>query len=251
MQHLTSLSVILAAMTVVTNPVSAGLLDQLKDIGNSVLSPAETSTPTATSALNETDIIAGLKQALQIGSQKAIEALSQTDGFLAHPDVRIPIPDAVQPVAKSLNYLGQGALVEQFQTTLNRAAEQATPKAVEIFSDAIQQMTMQDAKAILNGPDNAATEYFRNKSSAKLIESFRPIVEQATDAAGVTASYKMLTNQVKSMSSLIPQQALDLDQFVTQKTVDGLFLRIAQEEKLIRENPAQRTTDLLKKVFSQ
>lgn len=232
------------------NPAMAGLFDQLREIGGSVLKSTP-STSTTPSSLSETDIVAGLKQALEIGSKKAIEQLSQPDGFLAHPDVRIPIPDAVQPVAKSLNYLGQGALVEQFQITLNRAAEQATPKAIEIFTHAIQQMSVEDATKILNGPDNAATEYFRSKSSAQLIESFKPIVEQATNSAGVTSSYKMLVGQAKSMTSLIPQQALDLDQFVTQKAVDGLFVRIAQEEKLIRENPAQRTTELLKKVFSQ
>lgn len=240
----------LALLLLIIAPlVHAGLFDKLKEIGSEVLKPNSTTSESA--GLSESEIIAGLKQALDIGSQKAIQQLSQQGGFLDHADVRIPIPDAVQPVAKSLRYLGQDALVEQFQTTLNRAAEQATPKAAQIFSDAISQMTLQDANKILNGPDNAATEYFREKSTPQLIDSLLPIVRQATDSAGVTASYKQLIGGVKNMSSLIPQQSLDLDQFVTEKAVEGMFTRIAVEEKAIRENPAQRTTDLLKKVFSQ
>lgn len=238
------------SLTLLTVPAQAGLFDQLKETAGSVLKSTTGST-SSTSTLSNTEIIDGLKQALQIGSQKAIEQLGQHGGYLAHPDVRIPIPDTLQPVAKSLDYLGQGALVEQFQTTLNRAAEQAVPEAVEIFSDAIRQMSIEDAKQILDGPDDAATSYFRKTSGEKLYQRFLPIVQQATNAAGVTASYKQLAQQAKSMSNLIPQQALNLDGFVTQKAVDGLFLRIAQEEKSIRENPAERTTELLKKVFTQ
>jgi len=139
---------------------------------------------------------------------------------------------------------------------LNKAAETAAPEAAAIFSSVIQQMSIDDAANILKGPDNAATEYFKQHSSSQLIEKLLPIVKQATNSAGVTASYKQLVANSGSLTSTLNSFLgadtvdLDLDNFVTQKAIDGLFLRIAEQEKLIRENPAARTTDLLKKVFT-
>jgi hypothetical protein len=227
---------------------SAGFLDFVKDIDATKLVTPTTSK--LSPSLSNEDIISGLKQALEKGTKIAVDNLGADGGFLNHADVKLPIPDSLQPIASSLNMLGQSSLVDSFQATLNQAAEQAAKEAAPIFSNTIQQMSIDDAANILNGPDNAATEYFKEHSSSQLIEKFLPIVKQATDSAGVTASYKQLVSGVGSLSSLVSSQAPDLDAFVAQKAVDGLFLRIAEQEKLIRENPMARTTDLLKKVFT-
>ena len=167
-----------------------------------------------------------------------------------HEDVKVPIPSSLQPIASSLEMLGQGRLVDSFQATLNKAAEQAAPEAATIFANTIQNMSIDDAAQILNGSDTAATDYFKQHSSEQLLNKFLPIVKQSTDSAGVTASYKQLIANSGSIGQLVSSQTPDLDTFVAQKAVDAMFLRIAEQEKLIRENPAARTTDLLKKVFT-
>lgn len=190
----------------------AGFLDFVKDIDTSKLS-----IPTATTLsgnLTNDEVISGLKQALEKGTAIAVEALSADGGFLNHADVKVPIPESLQAIASSLEMLGQKSLVDDFQTTLNRAAESAAPKAASIFSNTIQQMSIDNATNILNGPDNAATEFFKQHSSAQLIEQFLPIVKQATDNAGVTASYKQLMASAGSFNSLISSQMPDLDAFV-------------------------------------
>ena len=228
--------------------VNAGFLDFIKDIDTSKISlPSSSQLP---ANLSQSDVTAGLKQALEKGASIAVENLSTEGGFLNHADVKVPIPSSLQPIASSLEMLGQGSLVDSFQATLNRAAEQAAPEAAAIFSSTIQKMSIDDAAKILQGPDNAATEYFKQHSSDQLLEKFLPIVKQATDSAGVTASYKQLLANSGSLGNLFSSQSADLDTFVAQKAVDAMFLRIAEQEKLIRENPAARTTDLLKKVFT-
>ncbi len=236
-------------IALLTTPiVNAGFLDFIKDIDTSKISiPTSSQLP---ANLSQTDVIAGLKQALEKGTAIAVENLSTEGGFLNHADVKVPIPSSLQPIASSLEMLGQGGLVDSFQTTLNQAAEQAAPEAALIFSNTIQKMSIDDAAKILQGPDNAATEYFKKHSSDQLLGKFLPIVKQATDRAGVTASYKQLLANSGSLGSLLTSQSADLDTFVAQKAVDAMFLRIAEQEKLIRENPAARTTDLLKKVFT-
>ncbi|HIL92181.1 MAG TPA: DUF4197 domain-containing protein [Cycloclasticus sp.] len=235
----------------------AGFLDFVKDVGTSKLS-----IPTVTSQLpnnvSNEELISGLKQALEKGTAIAVENLGVNGGFLNHADVKIPIPSSLQPIASSLEMLGQKNIVDNFQTTLNKAAETAAPEAAVIFSSVIQQMSIDGAANILNGADNAATEYFKQHSSSQLVEKLLPIVKQATDSAGVTASYKQLIANSGSLTSSLGSflgpgsetPDVDLDNFVTQKAIDGLFLRIAEQERLIRENPAARTTELLKKVFA-
>ena len=132
---------------------------------------------------------------------------------------------------------------------MNRAAEQAVPEAAVIFSDAIKQITFADAKAILNGPDTAATDYLRRTGGQRLEESMLPIVKQATDQVGVTAKYKALFDNLGFMSNLIDKNSLDIDQYVTNKATDGLFKILAEEETLIRQDPKARTTELLQRVF--
>lgn len=247
MHHLLKRS-LMAALFFATPLSHAGFLDFIKDIDTTKLTlPSADQIPTG---LSNGDMVSGLKQALEKGTTVAIKNLGAEGGFLNHTDVKIPIPTALQPIASSLKMLGQGDLVDGFQNTLNKAAEKAAPEAAAIFSNTIQQMSIDDAASIIKGPDNAATEYFKQHSSAQLLEKFLPTVKQATENAGVTASYKQLVSSAGGFSGLIASQAPDLDSFVAQKAIDGLFLRIAEQEKLIRENPAARTTDLLKKVFT-
>jgi hypothetical protein len=159
------------------------------------------------------------------------------------------MPDSLSWVEKSLRDFGQDQLADEFVATMNHAAEQAVPEAAAIFGEAIQAMSMDDAKSILSGPDDAATRYFRKHTGAALSEKIRPIVTQATEKAGVTSTYKRMMASAGGLTSFLSHDAKDMDGYVTGKTLDGLFLMIAEEEKKIRENPLARSTELMKKVF--
>jgi hypothetical protein len=198
--------------------------------------------------LDAQTIAAGLKQALEHGTQTAVRTLGQVNGYLRNPPVHIPVPDQLQRAESLLRRVGAGKYADQFVTSLNRAAEAAAPKAKSIFLDVIQNMTIQDAVGILRGPDDAATQYFRRQSQARLTAVFRPVVARATSDVGVTAYYKRFV-QKAAATGLVDTRGLDLDDYVTRKALDGLFYMIAQEEKRIREDPVARTTELLRKVF--
>ena len=203
-----------------------------------------------TAGLSESDIVDGLKQALTKGTRSAVSLLGKEDGFLANPQVKIPMPDSLKKVEKGLRKIGQDKVADNFVETMNRAAEKAVPEAASIFADSVREMSISDAKEILQGEDDAATQYFRLHSGEKLKGKFLPIVKDATNKVGVTSSYKKLTDKLGFLSSYMDTDKLDLDDYVTNKAMDGLFLVVAAEEKKIRENPIERTTDLLKKVFS-
>ena len=201
------------------------------------------------STLSDSEIIDGLKAALGEGADKAIAALGRSNGYYKDSDVRIPIPESLEAVSKGLKTLGRPQLADDFERSLNRAAEQAVPAASGIFADTIREMSVSDARNILHGPDNAASEYFRDKSGDKITERFLPIVADATDRVGVTSRYKSLIVELGPLAKWIDADAVDLDRYITNQAVDGLFLKIAEEEKRIRENPLARTSELLKKVF--
>ena len=212
---------------------------------------SETADSVTQTVLSNSEIVSGLKEALAKGVEASINRLGKTDGFLADELVRIAMPDSLKTVETLARQTGQGHYADQFVTTLNRAAEQAVPEASAILGNAIRDMSVEDARAILHGPDDAATSYFRKTSEAKLVERFRPIVEQATDSAGVTSAYKSLLGEAGGLlGGFFNTESLDLDRYVTDGAMDGLFKYVAIQEKQIRENPAARTTDLLKKVFS-
>lgn len=226
----------------------AGWSDYLDKLGGAITGP-DAADNSALSSLTDQEMIAGLKQALQEGTRFAVDNLGKQGGFLDNAKVRIPMPDSLSWVEKSLRTLHQDQLADDFVASMNHAAEQAVPEAAAIFGAAIQAMTVQDAKTILSGPDDAATRYFRTHTEAALTEKMRPIVTRATETAGVTASYKSMMSSAGGLTSLLSGDATDLDGYVTQKTLDGLFLMVAEEEKQIRENPVARSTELLKKVF--
>lgn len=210
----------------------------------------ESSTSPVASSLSNAEIISGLKEALIKGSQTAVNTLGKEDGFFSHPQLKIPMPEKLQTVESALRKLKQDEIADEFVLSMNRAAEEAVPKAMSIFSNAIKTMSIEDAYGILQGPDNAATEYLKKTGGSQLQQEFLPIVKQATNSVGVTENYKALIDNLGMMSKLIDVESLDLDKYVTDKAVEGLFNLVAKEEKLIRDSPAARTTEILKKVFS-
>jgi len=233
----------------------AGWQDLLNDSATELLNN-KTAMQASSSLLNNSEVANGLKEALATGVESAIKSLGKEGGFMGNSLVEIPLPDSLKMVEETARKLGQGQYADEFINTMNHAAESAVPQAAELLAEAIRKISVEDATNLLNGPDDAATQYFRKVSGKQLAETFKPIIQQATNKFGVTAAYKGLVSQAKPLvaspllTSLIPTEALDVDEYVTNKTLDGLFKYIALEEKNIRENPAARTTDLLMKVFS-
>lgn len=235
----------------------AQLNDLLKGLGNLAgdesSRTAEKSEASGTSGisgtgLSQTDIIGGLKQALEVGTGNAVTDVSQTDGYFGNPDIRIPLPGSIEKVQSLLQLAGYDSQVDAFLKSMNRAAERAAPEAKAVFWDAIKQMTFDDAKEILQGRDNEATLYFQEKTSGTLHQKFEPIIQSSMSEVGVTSYYQNLTSNVTNIP-LLDESALDLDSYVTDKALDGLFYMVGQEEMKIRRNPTARATDLLKKVF--
>jgi len=200
--------------------------------------------------LSEDEIVNGLKQALEVGTGNAVATVSRNDGYFKNPKIKIPLPENVKKVERLLRAAGLGYQVDQFELSMNRAAERAAPEAKSIFWNAIQQMSFADARQILEGPDDAATRYFQDKSTDRLQEIFKPITHQAMSEVGVTSYYQSIDDKIKTIPFAADQMNFDLDQYVTDKALNGLFLMLAEEEKKIRRDPAARVTDLLKKVFA-
>jgi hypothetical protein len=217
-------------------------LDALKNLGGQ-------STGGTTNA-SGSEITRGLKEALRIGTENAVASTGRPNGFLANPLIKIGMPKQFQTVEKGLRLAGFGDHVDGFVTSMNRAAEQATPQAKSIFVDAITSMTIDDAKNLLNGGETAATDFFKAKTSNKLYQAFRPVVDNSMNQVGTVQRYNALLGQAKGLP-FVKTQSLDVGDYVTNKSLDGLFLMVAQEEKKIRTNPAARVTDLLKNVFGK
>ncbi len=219
----------------------------LQDMTGAEEPPGETS-------LSTVKIAQGLKEALQLGVTTAIQQLGRPDGFSGDQEVRIPLPERLQKVERLLESIGQKQLGEQLVASMNRAAEEAVPEVVDIFADTLSQMSLADAQAILKGQDDAATSYFKTHSADMLRQRVSPYVKQAMDKVQVSHYYHALVGVVQEHDSLglLNQylgQASDLNGYVTGKAVDGLFVKIAEQEKLIRDDPAARSTDLLRQVF--
>jgi hypothetical protein len=235
------LLIVLGFATATTIFANNNLLDQVKNLQDSVQNN-DKKDPQKTAA--------GLKEALEVGTKNAVNLTGRVDGYFANQAIKILVPQKLRDAEKALRDLGQGAKVDEFVLTMNRAAEQAAPAAKNIFWDAIKQMTFQDAMKILNGNDTAATEYFREKTYQKLEESFKPPVTKAMNEAGVTRSYKELTDKIKTIP-LIKVETVDIDKYVVTRALDGLFYMLGQEEKKIRKDPAARVTELLREVFGR
>jgi hypothetical protein len=252
--RLLSTPVLIASLLGVSLTAQADWKDVLNKAQETITqSQAPNGTTAANAAiadLSDSEITSGLKEALIQGSRTAIASLGSEGGYLDNPAVRISLPSQLQILEKGLRATGQGALADNFITSMNRAAEQAVPLASNLFVETIRDISLEDVRSILQGPDDAATLYLRKKNGDKLNALMRPIVAESTDNVGVTSAYKSMTGNAGMLGNLSSLGSLDLDTYVTEQATDGLFLMIAAEEKRIREKPAARSTDLLKKVFS-
>ncbi len=202
-------------------------------------------------ALDEPTVVAGIKEALRIGTERAVLSTSQLDGFLANELIRITLPDQLEPMAATLRRAGLGSQVDELETSMNRAAELAAGETREVFWDAITQMTVADAFAILHGNDTAATAYFRDRTWQTLQTRFQPIVQQKMDEVGLSRLYGEVTDLYESLPLVDKPALVDLDEYVTREALSGLFTVLAQEEQKIRRDPLARTTELLRRVFGQ
>lgn len=238
--HAASL-VILSALLYLALPLhsNAGLSDFLKGLGKG-LEPG---------ALSEDKIVRGLKEALEVGTKNAVSLASKTDGYYGNPEIRIPLPETLRKVERVARGAGYGSTLDAFQESMNRAAERAAPHARSLLWEAVSTMTIQDARGILNGPDDAATTYLKGRTFDRLTGLFKPEVRDAMSRVDVTRRYQELTGTVSSIPFVGDFGDLDLDAYVTERALDGLFLIIANEERDIRENPTARVTELLKDVF--
>jgi hypothetical protein len=191
----------------------------------------------------------GIKEALGKGLQHAVSTLGQPGGFLTNLNVKIPLPDKLQLIEKGLRAIGEGQYADQCINTMNQAAEQAVPAAADVFANGLKNMSVDDAKGILSGPQDAATQFFRKATESELTKKFSPIVQEAMTKCGTTAAYQQVLEKAKGVSPFFSNPSFDLNAYVTGKAMDGLFKVVAEEEKRIRENPIARSTDLLKSVF--
>ncbi len=238
-----AISITFAALLLAVSPCWAGFWD---DLSREVFAPSKQE-----SSLDDTVIVKGLKEALATGTERAIGAVAKPDGYFGNELIKILLPAKIQKAADILGNLGYQQQVDELVLSMNRAAEKAAPKAASFFGDAIRQMTLEDARGILSGGDTAATTFFEKKTRPRLFEAFKPAVAQTMNQVGTARAYKNMIGTYADLplASLAGIPSLDLDSYVTNKALDGLFLMVGEEEKKIRTNPAARTTELLKKVF--
>lgn len=201
------------------------------------------------SGLSESKVASGLKQALQVGSEKAVKIVGKPNGYFGNDAIKILMPKELRPLESGLRVIGFGPKIDEFILSMNRSAEAAAPAARKIFIDAILAMSFDDAKRILSGNNTAATEYFKEKTTGQLTDAFTPVVKKTMGENGVVQQYDSLTEQYKNIP-FAKSQNLDIDHYVVSKALDGLFYELAEQEKQIRTNPAARTTELLKEVFA-
>ena len=197
------------------------------------------------------DISAGLKEALRMGSERVVSRLGKTDGFNADPAVHVPLPDSLKAVAPVLKMAGAGGVTADLETRLNRAAEEAAPQARQIFVNALQAMTLDDARTILNGPNDAATQYFRRAMTPQLQAAMRPVVEHSVADVGAVKALDAVASSAGGALPALGNPSAMLSDHVLGYALDGIFHYLAQEEAAIRADPAKQSTDLLRKLFTK
>jgi Protein of unknown function (DUF4197) len=236
----------LALLLLIARSASAQLDELLKKLEQLPGGTPPTGTPAG--ALGDVKIGQALKEALQVGTENAVKLTGRTDGYFKNAAIKILLPDKLKSLEQGLRVVGFGPQVDELVLGMNRAAEQAAPAAKQIFFEAIGDMTIDDAKQILDGPATAATDYFKGKTTDKLTTAFKPVVEKSMSRVGVTQKYETLLGRAENIPFLNAER-YDLNQYVVGKALDGLFHMVGEEEKTIRANPAARVTDLLKEVF--
>ena len=249
---LTGLWVLLA---VTAGPASAGWRDMLDKVIGGGDTPAATTGSAATTqapaaaAPSSQEQETGLRAAISGFADAAVKRLGQDGGFANDPLVRIPVPEQLQSLKSGMARIGQESLFNDFEASMNRAAENGVKEAAPVFVDAVTSMSITDAAKIIGGADNAATEYFRSKTSDSLRQRLRPQIEKVTSEAGVTNYYKAIVDKAGFLASYLNKDTLDLDGYVTEESLDGLFAAMAEEEKRLRANPLDATSDIVRKVF--
>jgi hypothetical protein len=232
----------------VATTLSVASCDVLEEAANVI-----TTTPSNTAPkLTNDEVISGLREALSVGIKNSVDLTSVTDGFWANTEIKIPFPEeAIKVKQKAIDWGLQGQ-VDKFELTMNRAAEEATKEALPIFVDAIKNMTVSDGFAILNGGDGAATKYLKDQTTAKLIAAFAPKVDAAISKVKLTEYWNPIITKYNNAMTVTGGEKLnpDLNKYVTERAVKGLFVMVEKEENKIRKDPAARVTDLLQKVFS-
>jgi hypothetical protein len=201
--------------------------------------------------LSDSQIGSGLKEALAVGTQKAVTQVAQPGGYLENAEIKILLPKNLQSLERVMRGAGEGPKIDDFVANMNHAAESAAPEAASIFADAVRAMTIDDARKLLNGGNTSITEYFKSKTSDKLTAAFRPPVEAAMQKNGVTQQYQALMGSAPKLPFSSGGGSFDIDAYVVGKSLDGLFYTLGEQEKEIRSNPAARTTGLLKQVFGR
>jgi len=234
---------LLSALVLLSAVPASAQLDQILKEMDTYSRPGVGTSPDA-------KIGAALKQALQVGTENAVKLTGKTDGYFTNKAIKILMPEKLRTVERGLRTAGYGPEVDKLVLSMNRAAESAAPEAKKIFWDAIGKMSIDDAQRILNGTPTAATDYFKDKTSASLTLAFRPIVDRAMDEVGTARQYNELLGQAKAIPFLKTEN-YDLDRYVVGKALDGLFHVVGDEERKIRTDPAARVTDLLKQVFAK
>lgn len=218
-----------------------GVLKGLGDVGAS-------KSTAGTTGLSDQEVTHGLKDALAEGAGKAVSLLGRNNGYLNNDKVRIPLPDSLQKAESMMKVMGQGKRMEELKTSLNRAAEAAVPEAKTLLSDAIKNMSVADAKGVLTGGDDAATQYFRKATGVQLHDRFLPIVSNTVNRYKLSEQYNSIAGTA-SKAGLIGKEQANMAEYVTNKALDGLFLMIAEEEKAIRSDPLGRSSEYVRKVF--
>ncbi len=231
-----------------TSPSHADWKKFLEDFSKSGTTALSTSEG---SDLSSDTIANGLKEALEVGTRKAVENVSKEGGYLNNPEIRIPFPPRVQQAAGLMRQLGLNKMADDFEQSINRAAEKAAPQATSIMIDAIRSMSIDDARNILNGESDAATRFFEDRTRGKLAGLFKPIIDTSLNEVGATRYYNQLDDKLSSVPVVGQELDMDLQDYVTDQALNGLFIMLAQEEQKIRDNPAARTSEILQQVFGK
>lgn len=231
-----------------TSPSHADWKKFLEDFSKSGTTALSTSEG---SDLSSDTIANGLKEALEVGTRKAVENVSKEGGYLNNPEIRIPLPPRVQQAAGLMRQLGLNKMADDFEQSINRAAEKAAPQATSIMIDAIRSMSIDDARNILNGESDAATRFFEDRTRGKLAGLFKPIIDTSLNEVGATRYYNQLDDKLSSVPVVGQELDMDLQDYVTDQALNGLFVMLAQEEQKIRDNPAARTSEILQQVFGK
>ncbi len=245
---LTGVCALCAAGLLTAHSVQASFLDKLKGAVDQVTSGSGSGGTAPGSTLGTDQIIAGLKEALRVGSERVVAQVGAADGFNADPAIHIPLPEQLAKVQDIMRKFGLSAMADDVELRLNRAAEEAAPKTKELIWKAVNEMTLDDAKKIYEGPQDAATQYFKRVATPDLKATVEPVVDNALQQVGAITAYDTLMSKYKGLP-LVPDVKADLQAHATQMTLDGIFHYLAKEEASIRANPAARTTDILKTVF--